>query len=210
MIKPHYIKALFFFCLSLLSIGNAFSQEKPILVDRDGEILETIITDDGDTLIVMNLDDVYVKSKRTFSDYDDYKTYIKYRAYAKVVYPYARDAIKLYRQMEIETEGMKKRQRKKYIKKVYNSLENELGDTMKGLSRTQGKILIKMIERELDVTFYNLLKDLRGGTRAYYYHQVGKVYDYDLKQGYIYGYDPILDWVLKDFNISARIDDDPK
>jgi hypothetical protein len=210
MIKPLYLTALLFLSICFFSGVKVFAQDKPILVDRDGEILETIITDDGDTLIIMNLDDVYVKSKRTFGDYNDYKTYIKYRAYAKKVYPYARDAIKLYRQMEIETDGMKKRQRKKYIKKVYNSLENEMGDTMKGLSRTQGKILIKMIERELNVTFYNLLKDLRGGTRAYYYHQVGKVYDYDLKQGYIYGDDPILDWVLKDFNISARIDDDPK
>jgi len=210
MIKSHFITSLFILIVAFHFYGHLHAQDKSVVVNRDGEILKTIITDEGDTLIVMDLDDVYVKSTRTFSDYDDYKTYIKYRAYAKKVYPYARDAIKLYRQMEIETEGMKKRPRKKYLKKVYNSLENEMGETMKGLSRTQGKILIKMIERELDVTFFNLLKDLRGGTRAYYYHQIGKVYDYNLREGYIYGNDPILDWVLKDFNIGARIDDDPK
>ena len=76
---------------------------------------------------------------------------------------------------------------------------------MKNLTRTQGKILIKMIEKELDTPFYTLLKDLRGGFTATYYNEFGKFYGYQLKDGYIPGEDSILDAVLYDFNISYRL-----
>ena len=73
------------------------------------------------------------------------------------------------------------------------------------MTKTQGKILIEMIERELNTPFHSLVKDLRGGITAGYWQTLGKFYGYDLKEGYIPGEDPILDAVLKDFDISYTV-----
>ncbi len=73
---------------------------------------------------------------------------------------------------------------------------------MKSLSRTQGKILVKMIEYELETPLYDLLKGVRNGMTASKWQMVGKLFGYDLKTGYIPGEDPILDAVLQDFDIS--------
>jgi hypothetical protein len=59
-----------------------------------------------------------------------------------------------------------------------------------------------MIERKLDTPVYDLLKGLRGGFVAGKWQSVGKLYGYDLKEGYIPGEDPILDAVLQDFEIN--------
>ena len=57
-----------------------------------------------------------------------------------------------------------------------------------------------MIEKETDMTFFNTVKKMRNGFVAYYWHQFGKLYDYDLKEGYVEGKDRVMDAVLQDFN----------
>ena len=62
-----------------------------------------------------------------------------------------------------------------------------------------------MIEKELDTSMYDLIKDLRGGFNATYWAGLSNMYGYRLKDGYIEGEDPILDLVLEDFNISYEL-----
>ena len=66
--------------------------------------------------------------------------------------------------------------------------------------------MIKMIERELDETMYNLLKGVKGRFTAFYWHNFSKLYSYDLKEGYSVGKYIILDAVLQDFDISYEIE----
>jgi len=64
--------------------------------------------------------------------------------------------------------------------------------------------MVKMIEKEMDESFYNIIKSKRNGFTAFYWHQFGKIYDYNLKRGYVKGDDLIMDAVLKDFDISYK------
>ena len=59
--------------------------------------------------------------------------------------------------------------------------------------------MIKMIERETKKSFYTIIKENRNWFSAFYWQQFGKLYDYNLKQGYNEGDDQILDLVLKDY-----------
>ena len=77
---------------------------------------------------------------------------------------------------------------------------------LRKLTKLQGKILIKMIERELDKSMYDFIVMLRGRFTAFYWHNASKLYSYDLKEGYQEGKYEILDAVLKDFDISYRIE----
>jgi len=162
------------------------------IVRIDGKVLISKV-ENGDTLLMADLDTVSVTSFQSFTSDTEYRRYLKYRRYASSVYQYAVEAVKIFQEVERDTDGLKNRKRKKHIRKLQQDLKEQFTDPLKDLSRTQGKILIEMIERKLDVPMYDLLKGLRGGFVAGKWQTVGKLYGYDLKDGYIPGEDPILD-----------------
>jgi len=197
-------KLLILLTAGLFTFHLAAQGEQVSKVEIDGHILQQMITEEGDTILMANLEDVSVSSPRDFKDKNEYYKYLKYRKYAAVVYPYAKDAIAIFREAEEVTFTMKKSKRKKHMKKLQKQLEEEFEEPLKGLTKTQGKILVKMIERELDTPMYDLLKNLRGGMTATYWHTMSKFFGYNLKQGYNKGDDKIMDIVLQDFDISYR------
>ena len=174
----------------------------------DGRVMTAMITENGDTLIMEKLDDISITSLRKFKTPEDYAKYMKFKRYAAIVYPYAKEAIKIFRETEHATQTMKKRKRKKHIKKLQEELKVKFEAPLSKLTKLQGKILIKMIERELDKNMFTLIKSLRGRFVAFYWHNASKLYSYDLKEGYQEGKYEILDAVLQDFDISYRIEQD--
>jgi len=174
----------------------------------DGRVMSALITEAGDTLILHTLEDISITSLRKFKSAEDYAKYMKFKRYAALVYPYAKEAIRIFRETEYITQNMNKRKRKKHIKKLQEELKTEFEEPLKSLTKLQGKILVKMIERELDRTMYDLIKGLRGKLTAFYWNNASKLYSYDLKAGYVEGRYEILDAVLQDFDISYRIQQD--
>lgn len=83
-------------------------------------------------------------------------------------------------------------------------MEYNFKQQLKSLYKTQGLILIKMIEKELDQSFYKIIKEKRNIFTATYWNTFGKAFGYDLKEGYVIGEDLIMDAVLKDFDISQN------
>jgi len=171
----------------------------------NNEYFHYMIDSCGDTLIVANLDDISITSPRVFDNDADYLRYRRYRQYAVKVYPYAVQAIRIFRETEYAINNLPNRESKRYIRRLQRELKDEFADPLKNLSKTQGLILIKMIERELDTPMYSLVKDLRGGITATYWNAMGKLFGHDIKEGYIEGEDKILDAVLDDFNVSYDV-----
>ena len=197
------MKKLLFIVAILGTWIAAQGQTGQIMIN--GEILPYMVDDCGDTIIMAQLDDVSISSPRKFETRDDYRRYLKYKRYAADVYPYAVDAIRIFREVDHATKTMKKSKRKKYIKKLQKDLKEDFEEPLKKLTKTQGKILMKMIEKELDTPMYYLIKDLRGGVSASYWGTMGRFIGYRLKDGYVEGQDAILDAVLSDLNISYEI-----
>ena len=168
----------------------------------DGKYYPYTIDDCGDTLIIAQLGDVSVSSPEIFANEDEYKLYRRYRIYAQRAYPYAVDAIRIFRETEYVTQNMSKRDRRKYIKRLQDELETKFEEPLKKMSKTQGKVLIAMIERELDMPIYDLIKDLRGGLTARYWATMASFFGHKLTDQYTVGDDRILDAVLDDFDIS--------
>lgn len=209
---------ILFFILSFILAGNPdlLGQETPAAdslkiegnLTVNGQILPYTIDECGDTIILASLQDVTVTSIRNIATQEDWRRYRRYRRYALEVYPYAVEAIKVFRQVEYLSHDMKERQRKKYIKDLRNQMKEKFRKPLTNLSKTQGLILFKMIERELDTPIYNLIKDLRNGLAATYWSTVGSFYGHDLKEGYVPGEDPILDAVLNDLDVSYEVSKD--
>jgi hypothetical protein len=170
----------------------------------DGQEVKVLILE-GDTIVVAQLEKISVTAPKEFDYSDDRERYAKYRRYAAVVYPYAVQGVRLYTQLSRETEGKSKRERKRLYKEISKRLEEEFETPLKNLSRTQGLILTKMMEKAIDRSFYDIIKEFKGGFSALYYNEFSKVYGYRLKDKYIYGVDPVMDAVLEDFDVMKDV-----
>lgn len=190
-----------FLFFSLITLGLA--AQSTTGYTRVGERYFPYTVDEcGDTLILASLDDVTVSTPRSFNSDEEYRRFRRYRRYALKVYPYAVEAIRIFRELEDDTEDMKNRARKKHIRQLQKEMKDKFSDPLKDLTKTQGMILFKMIEKELDTPMYFLIKDLRSGLTATYWNLVGGLYGHNLKEGYLEGQDPVLDAVLNDLDIS--------
>ena len=174
-------------------------------VNLKGKIYSAMIID-GDTIIMADIEDISITSLRRFEDDAEYRKYLKMRRYANKVYPYAKEAIRIFEELEYARANMSRRKFKKEAKRLEKELETEFEPVLTKLTKLQGKIMIKMIEKETGETFYDLIKSIRGRMRAFTWNAFGKLYSYDLKEGYREGDYKILDAVLQDFDISYSLD----
>lgn len=140
---------------------------------------------DGDTIPMMQLPEVPVYAMRLFDSRRDIKKMERLIYNVKKAYPYARLAgIKL-REYEAQLAGVtSEKERKRIMKQAEDELNAQFGPELKELTFTQGKILIKLIDRETRFTSYQLVKDLRGGFRAFFYQGFARVWGYNLKTEY--------------------------
>lgn len=203
------MRIAFGFLLLVLMLGSArltgqseFVYDTTI-VHHDGRVMRVRIAG-NDTVVVATIPEVTVKAPRVFANDEEYRQYMRYRRYATQVLPYAIESIKLYRRYEQETAGLKRGKARKHARGMQKEVKEDFTDPLKDLTRTQGKILVKMIERHLDTSMYEVLKSVRGTFTATKWQTVGKLYGYDLKDGYTVGEDKVLDLILSDFEITVK------
>ncbi|WP_116125708.1 DUF4294 domain-containing protein [Lewinella sp. IMCC34183] len=190
-------------CLFVLLSACALAQTGYTKVD--GKYYPYALDDCGDTIIIAQLGEMSVSSPEFFANDEEYKLYRRYRIYAQRAYPYAVDAIRIFRETEYMTQNMSNRDRRRYIKRLQKELEDKFEEPLKKMSKTQGKVLIAMIERETGQPIYDHIKDLRGGLTARYWATLAGFYGHRLKQKYEEGDDRILDAVLDDFDVSYEL-----
>ena len=193
-------------CLTALNVNGQEALQGSIYKRVDGSyLMSATIQPNGDTAIDVTLHEIEIRAPKTFTNPDEYKRWEKYRYYAPTVVGYAAEAVKTYRQLEATTRNGTTKERKKYIHGLEEQMEAKMRVQLKNLTRTQGLLLIKMIERELHMPFYDLVKDVKGGFTAFYWNEFGKIYDYHLKDGYERGKDNILDSVLDQYDLSIYL-----
>jgi hypothetical protein len=156
------------------------SESKP-----QGQYLFAFVDEHGDTIPQVTMNPYYVWARRSFKSKKEEKKYNKLERNVKVVYPYAKKASQLLAKYEAELDTVTdKRIRKSYYKKVEKELWAEYGDDIEDMTMSQGRILIKLIDRETDRTSYELVKDLRSGFTAFVFQGMAKLFGQDLKSEY--------------------------
>ncbi len=189
-----------FAVLLLLPFGHSYAQGlRPDTLTQSGA-WATLEIVNGDSTFLMTLHPARLVAKRTFKDLEEQQQFRRYVWAAQRVYPYALEAVELYQEMEDETADMNKRQRKRHFKHEHHELKEDMTERMKNLSKTEGQVLVKMIEKELDMPFYELVRNTRGSITATYWNTLGQFWGYDLKKGYKPGDDPLLDEVFIDYD----------
>ena len=102
---------------------------------------------------------------------------------------------------------------RKYYKIVEDYLENEFSDQLKKLSRKQGQILVKLIDRQTGITTYDLIKNYKSGWKAFWSNSAASLYNINLKTAYN-PYDVNEDYLIETilyraFNRGRLIKQDP-
>ena len=139
----------------------------------------------GDTIPMQYLDVVTISGYVCPLSEAEKRKYKKLIKNVKVVYPYAKQAGKLLDRYTIVLQQAKNdSQRKKIMKQAEKEIENKFGPSLKKPNRSQGKILIRLIDRETGSDSYALVKELRGSFRAAFYQTLGKLFGYNLRSKY--------------------------
>jgi len=103
----------------------------------------------------------------------------------KRVYPWARLAgiqLRKYDRMLVGAKNDKDRRR--IMKQAEKEINEKYGGDLKKLTFSQGKILIKLIDRETGDSSYNLVQELRGNFTAFFYQAFARIWGYNLKIKY--------------------------
>lgn len=138
----------------------------------------------GDTIPMMSLPEVRIKGYTIYRTPSEQRRYDKLVRNVKKVYPYAKLAgIKL-REYDDMMAGLNEKEQKKIYKKAEEDLKAEFGEELKKLTITQGKILLKLVDRETGNPTYNIVKELRGSFVAFFWQNLSRLFGYNLKEKY--------------------------
>lgn len=130
----------------------------------------------------IGLEEVVVYEPVKLRSYDDMKKYMLLRRRVLKVYPYAQLASERFTTLKERLDHMdKRRQKKRYAKRIEKYLEGEFSEELKKLTRKEGQILVKLIHRETGITTHTLVKTYRNGLRATIYQLTARMFDIDLK-----------------------------
>jgi hypothetical protein len=152
--------------------------------------VEAYITPEGDTIPQSWLPSVEVSAKQTNYWRKYWKDWTRLRNAVYVTYPYAKSASKVISEVNAELANVKdENKRKQIIKSREKELKKEFADKITNLSVYQGKVLMKLINRETGNNCYNLIKEFKGGLSAGVWQAVAFVFGSSLKQQY----DPVGD-----------------
>ncbi|HBF88941.1 MAG TPA: DUF4294 domain-containing protein [Bacteroidales bacterium] len=163
-------------------VGNA---QKQVVVNGRTYYIVKAIVENGDTLPYISLREIIILPPKTFKSQAEKKRYKRLVYNIKKVYPYARLASAKMYEINAKLEQVEDETERKRLMKIYEkNLRDEFEDELKNLTMTQGKLLIKLVDRETGQTTYEIVKQLRGSLSAFFWQSLAKLFGSDLKTEY--------------------------
>lgn len=174
------LKLVFFTGIFLLLHTPASAQHG----QYDTAVRQAIIYD-GDTIELKTLGNFYSYSHLTEAQRAAKNAYNRLRNAVYVTYPYARRAGIVMNDINAKlltiTDAS---ERRKYIRSREKELRKEFTKPLTDLSIYQGKVLMKLINRETGNNCYEIIKEYQGGLTARLYQTVAFFFSTNLKQPY--------------------------
>ena len=177
-------RSLFFLCLLLTTLSVAAQDDlgDPTFVPMV-KVSKTLV--DGDSIQYLEMSPIYVYPEPTFKNKRQQEAYARLVKNVKRVLPIAKEA----RTMLIETAEYietlpTKKERDEHLKRVEAAIVKEYKPKMKKLTFSQGKLLIKLIDRECKSTAYESIQAFIGPFRAGVWQAFAWMFGASLKKGY--------------------------
>lgn len=189
MTKSSHILSAFLTAVLLTFACDASAQSRKEKMPEPKLMLGYEIVD-GDTLFFDVLNPSKVTSFRKMKGREWRRYYRLVWNFSKT-YPYALVARKLIEKTDAELEGndFSRRKREKYINAIQKELFTAFEQPMRGMTVSQGQLLMKLIDREVGKSSFSIIKDYKNGIAAGFWQGIAKLFGSDLKKHY----DPLGD-----------------
>ncbi len=201
-----------YFCfvfVSLTSFSQTISEEeyqknKDQLLEKGVVTYVTVFQ--GDTMPMMQFEPVKVSSQRVFKSKKQRRRYRNLERKVRRTYPYAKEAgirLKIYNDTLSKIKNEIKR--KAYTKKAEKQIKKEFMKDLTKLTISEGRILVRLVDRETGQSSYQLLRELRGVISATFWQTFAKIWGNNLKNRYdpSQGEDKIIEQIIKNIENGA-------
>ena len=164
-----------------LSFQSVLAQDKQ---SRGGYLVPVCIYE-GDTIPCVQLPTVCIFKPLKFKNDKERMEYYRLVRNVKKVYPIAREINRtILETYEYLQTLPNEKARQKHIKRVEKGLKDQYTPRMKKLSFAQGKLLIKLVDRQSNQTSFELVKAFMGPFKAGFYQTFAALFGASLKKEY--------------------------
>lgn len=186
----------------VLASRKGFKEKAKTEMAKDALVNGTTVrtaVHDGDTMPLATLPAFTFIGEYTFKNKRERWRYKRLVKDVKKVLPYATLASTKLTEYEDELANATKRERRKYYRKVEKALDEQYGEEIRGLSVREGRILIRLIDRQTGDTSYELVQELRNGFTAFCFQGVARLFGHNLKNQYNpeEGEDAMIEHIIK-------------
>jgi hypothetical protein len=180
-----FIGFLLLYCCLLGTLKAQTQKPAPVILGKNDTIKTYLTIDSGQMIPWIVMQDVRIFDTRIFKSKADLDQFNRLRYNVLKVLPYARFAGARYRQLQRDLALTGNRHKQK---ELINACESQVKDLfnkqVKDLTISQGEVLIKLIDRETGNTSYAMVKDLKGGFKAFILQSAARIFGHDLKETY--------------------------
>lgn len=169
----------------LISLFFGFYANAQVVTDwqKYADTLSVTINQYGDEEVAYELEELFINFSK--EEIERIKTMNILKRRILRVYPYV---VATADNLTILNDNLAKmdtkRRRKAYIKRSEKYLNDQFEERLKKLSRKDGQILVKLINRQTGQTTFDLVKEFKSGWSAFWSNQTARLFDIDLKAKY--------------------------
>jgi len=196
-----YVHAFFIVFITIL-FGNVYSANAQNTQQPTHNNMYRYVIISNDTVPIIDLPVCVIGKygkRPKFKSRRKQKRYNHLERRVKKVYPYAQLAAAKLKEYEGELALLHtEKERRKVMEKVEDALKDEYGKELKNLTISQGKVLLKLIDRQTGRTSYELVKQMRGSFSVAMWQGFARLFGQNLKSQYnANGEDKWIEFIVK-------------
>lgn len=180
-----FIGFLLLFSCFIGAVEAQTTTPAPLILGKNDTIKTYLTIDSGKLVPWIVLADVRINDTRIFKSQADLDNYRRLRYNVMKVLPYAQFAAQRYKQLQRDLALTGDRHKQK---ELINTCETEIkglfNKEIKDLTISQGEVLIKLIDRETGNTSYAMVRELKGGFKAFLLQSAARIFGHNLKETY--------------------------
>jgi hypothetical protein len=195
------IWALFIFTAGAFGQTDSLKAKNDSLPDRYYVLQE--IERNGVKMPEIEIKEVMIHARyRPGKERREYRQYEKLISNIKKVYPYAlivrAKLVEVNSELQNYPDG---RERKRYLRDVEKDVFAKYQKDIEDMTISQGRLLIKLIDRETQNTSYVLIRDYRGKFSASFWQGIARIFGTNLKEEYDpYGEDALIEAIINEID----------
>jgi hypothetical protein len=196
------VRPVFTILMILLFVKEVSGQEDTLIQRNDslsGRVyLLQNVEREGVSMPEVEIKEVTVVARPRMAKRSEYRKYDRLVYNIKRVYPYAKMVRLKLNQVNEDMQNISdEKERKNYIKNVEKDVFSEYENDIQQLNLTQGRLLIKLIDRETQNSSYVLIRDYRGKLSAAFWQGIARIFGTNLKEEYDpYGEDTLIEFII--------------